>query len=44
MIAAFQANAQCVGPHGISLMKHALKGGEAALPVVEYLKSLGISE
>lgn len=44
MIAAYPVNAKCVGPHGISLMKHALKGGEAALPVVEYLKSLGVVE
>lgn len=41
---AYPINAKCVGPHGISLMKHALKGGETALPVVEYLKSLGVVE
>ncbi|MFN7115386.1 MAG: ankyrin repeat domain-containing protein [Saprospiraceae bacterium] len=43
-ITTYPANAQCVGPHGISLLKHALKGGEMASPVVEYLKSLGIKE
>jgi hypothetical protein len=28
------------GPHSISLLSHALAGGPAALPVVEYLKSI----
>lgn len=28
------------GPHGIPLMVHAVKGGELALPVLDYLKSL----
>ena len=32
------------GPHGISLMTHAVKGGEPALPVVEFLKSKGIEK
>ena len=27
------------GPHGISLMSHARKGGKAAAEVVKYLKS-----
>ena len=30
------------GPHGITLMAHAQKGGEEALAVVEYLRSLGL--
>lgn len=30
------------GPHGLSLMHHARKGGEPALPVVEFLSSLGV--
>ncbi len=30
------------GPHGITLMAHAKKGGEEALAVVEYLRSLGL--
>lgn len=29
------------GPHGISLLRHALAGGERAKPVAEYLESLG---
>ena len=28
------------GPHGITLMDHAIKGGDAAVAVVEYLRSL----
>ena len=33
---------ETVGPHNISLMAHAVKGGESAKPVVEYLQSIGI--
>ena len=29
------------GPHGFTLLHHARKGGDRALPVVEYLKTLG---
>lgn len=29
------------GPHGLTLLHHARKGGEASLPVVQYLESLG---
>jgi hypothetical protein len=29
------------GPHGISLLRHARAGGDAATPVVEYLQSIG---
>jgi hypothetical protein len=32
------------GPHGISLMAHALKGGDRAMPVLEFLKERGIKE
>lgn len=32
------------GPHGLSLMHHAKKGGDNALAVMDYLKSKGISE
>lgn len=32
--------AQSKGPHGISLMTHAVKGGAPAEPVVRYLESL----
>lgn len=30
------------GPHGITLMKHALRGGDDAVAVVELLQSLGV--
>ncbi len=30
-----------LGPHGITLLSHARQGGDRALPVVEYLTSLG---
>ncbi len=30
------------GPHGITLMAHAKKGGDDSLTVVEYLRSLGV--
>ncbi|OEK03770.1 hypothetical protein BFP97_06105 [Roseivirga sp. 4D4] len=32
------------GPHGITLLMHAQKGGEDSLEVVEYLKSKGIDK
>ena len=32
------------GPHGISLMTHAVKGGETAREVVDFLKSNGIEK
>lgn len=32
------------GPHGFTLLHHAQKGGEEALPVVELLQSLGAKE
>ncbi len=32
------------GPHGITLLTHARKGGEKALGVVEYLQSKGVKE
>ena len=37
---AFPSLAQSLGPHGITLLAHAEKGGEAAQPVVAYLNSL----
>ena len=40
MIAAMPAQAKAKGPHGISLRRHAEKGGEAAKPVLAYLESL----
>ena len=41
-INAFPQMKETVGPHNISLMAHAVKGGEHAKPVVEYLQSIGI--
>jgi hypothetical protein len=32
------------GPHGFTLLHHAIKGGESSAPVVDYLKSLGATE
>ncbi|MCB0547486.1 MAG: hypothetical protein KDD19_07840 [Phaeodactylibacter sp.] len=32
------------GPHGLSLMHHAKKGGEEALAVVEWLEGQGIGQ
>ena len=39
-IDAYPETRHVLGPHGIPLMKHAKKGGDAAKPVVEYLESL----
>jgi hypothetical protein len=41
-ITAFPQMKESVGPHNISLMAHAIKGGDHAKPVVEYLESIGI--
>lgn len=41
---SYPASLYSRGPHGISLMTHAVKGGDAALEVVEYLKSQGITK
>lgn len=34
------SSATALGPHGISLLRHAIAGGEAATAVAEYLQSL----
>lgn len=41
-ITAFPQMKQSVGPHKISLMTHAVNGGEHARQVVEYLQSAGV--
>jgi hypothetical protein len=41
-INAFPQMKNCVGPHKISLMAHAEKGGREAKRVVKYLKSVGV--
>lgn len=43
-ITAFPQMKDSVGPHKISLMAHAEKGGKHAKKVVKYLKSVGIKE
>lgn len=43
MLEAFPALLHSKGPHGISLMKHAKKGGEDALEVVALLESRGVT-
>ena len=40
----FPNTLQAKGPHGFSLLHHAIKGGEEALEVKEYLESLGAKE
>ena len=32
------------GPHGFTMLHHAIKGGEESKPVVDYLQSLGAKE
>lgn len=40
-LTAYPALINCKGPHGLSLIHHARKGGEPAQPVLAYLESLG---
>lgn len=42
MLAAYPGLLQSKGPHGISLMVHAKKGGAPAGPVVAFLESRGL--
>ena len=41
LVSAWPNLLQSKGPHGISLMRHATAGGEAAKEVADYLKSMG---
>ncbi len=43
-ITAFPFMKDAVGPHKISLLRHAKAGGEPAKPVVDYLVSIGAKE
>ncbi len=43
-ITAFPHMKDAVGPHKISLMRHAKAGGDHALPVADYLRSIGAKE
>lgn len=44
MLAAFPSTLNAKGPHGFTLLHHAIKGGDEALSVKEYLESLGAKE
>jgi hypothetical protein len=44
MLAAFPNTIHARGPHGLTLLHHAVKGGNDALEVKEYLESLGAKE
>ncbi len=44
MLQAFPSTLHARAPHGLTLLHHAVKGGDDALEVKEYLKSLGASE
>lgn len=43
-ITAFPTMKDAVGPHKISLVRHAKAGGEMAKPVLDYLVSIGAKE
>ena len=42
-LAAYPHLKSSKGPHGLQLLHHARKGGEGALPVLDYLTSVGAS-
>lgn len=44
MLSAFPSTLNAKGPHGFTLLHHAIKGGDEALAVKEYLESLGAKE
>lgn len=44
MLEAFPSTLHAKGPHGFTLLHHAEKGGEEAIPVLEYLKAKGARE
>jgi ankyrin repeat protein len=44
IIQAFPSSLNAKGPHGFTPLHHAIRGGDAALPVKEYLESLGAKE
>ncbi len=44
IIEAYPGQLHTKGPHGLSLMHHAKKGGDEALAVVEYLQSMGVEK
>ncbi|PHN08331.1 hypothetical protein CRP01_02760 [Flavilitoribacter nigricans DSM 23189 = NBRC 102662] len=44
MLEAFPTLINAKGPHGFTLLHHAVRGGDEALEVKEYLESLGATE
>lgn len=44
MLSAFPKTIHSKGPHGFTLLHHAIKGGNDALEVKEYLESLGATK
>jgi hypothetical protein len=42
LLTKFPAMRQSKGPHGLSLVHHAKRGGDKAAPVLAYLESLGL--
>jgi len=44
MLTAFPNTLHALGPHGYTLLHHAVEGGEDALEVREYLESLGANK
>ncbi len=44
MLEAFPSTLHAKGPHGYTLLHHAIQGGDEALAVKEYLESLGAKE
>jgi len=43
MLTAYPELIASKGPHGLTFLHHARKGGEAAVPLLQYLESLGAS-
>jgi len=43
MLVAYPEQIKSKGPHGLTFLHHAKKGGEEAAPVLKYLESLGAS-
>lgn len=44
MLTAFPNTLNALGPHGYTLLHHAIKGGDEAIEVKEFLESMGAKE
>ncbi len=44
LLAAFPALLRSKGPHGLTLLHHAVRGGDHARELLEHIKSLGLAE